>query len=453
MRVGAIVSFTLTLAACLLWMRVSAQSPAQPLSVSVAYTSTPRYEAEAWLRGGERFPAGATVMLRRNGTARSLATRFAATADPSVSFDGSDVLFSGKRDAKSPWQIWEVVLSGGEPRQVTHCNADCIRPFYLPGDQVVYAHKVNNRYVLEAAPLSGGTALQLAYAPGNALATDVLQDGRILFEAAYPLGSGSSSEIYAVYSDGSGVEAYRCDHGSNRQAGKQVASGDIVFAKEQGLGSFTSALAHQVDLKTPTGEFAGDVVQTPAGAYLVSWRPDAKSQYSLQVWNQETGAFEPLVAETGASVVQPVLVEPSPIPKLHPSGLHDWNYANLLCLNAYTSKYQFPSGSIKSMRLYTKAESGKPRLMGRSDVEPDGSFFLKVPADQPLQIELLDASGRTLQRQQGWFWLRKGEQRICVGCHTGPERAPENAVPAVLVKSTTPVDLTGASAQSHKGGR
>ena len=133
--------------------------------------------------------------------------------------------------------------------------------------------------------------------------------------------------------------------------------------------------------------------------------------------------------------------------------MHDWNYANLLCLNAYTSKYQFAEGSIKSMRLYTKAESGKPRLLGSSNVEADGSFFLKVPADQPLQIELLDGSGKTLKRQQGWFWMRKGEQRICVGCHSGPERAPENAVPAVLVKSTVPVDLTGASAQSHKGGR
>jgi hypothetical protein len=30
-----------------------------------------------------------------------------------------------------------------------------------------------------------------------------------------------------------------------------------------------------------------------------------------------------------------------------------------------------------------------------------------------------------------------------VGCHTGPERASENRVPAVLLRSTTPVDLTG----------
>jgi hypothetical protein len=452
-RVGTIAVLTLTLAACLVWMRVAAQSPDRSISVPVVYSSTPHYEPGAWLRGGERFPAGATVMLRQNGASHFLVKGFAATADPSVSFDGNRVLFSGKRDAKSLWQIWDVAASGGEAKQVTTCSADCIRPFYLPGGNLVYARKLNNRFVLETMPLAGGTPLQVTYAPGSAMATDVLRDGRILFEAAYPLGNGSSSEIYTVYSDGSGVEAYRCDHGSNRQAGKQASSGDIVFAREQGLGRFTSALAHQVDLKTPAGEFAGDVVQTPAGEYLVSWRKDAKSQFSLQLWNAGTDAFEPFVADANIDTVQPILVETHPIPKLHPSGLHDWNYANLLCLNAYTSKYGFPEGSIKSMRLYSKAESGKAKLLGGSNVEPDGSFFLKVPADQPLQIELLDASGKTLKRQQGWFWLRKGEQRICVGCHTGPERAPENAVPAVLVKSTTPVNLTGSSPQSHKGGR
>ena len=190
MRVGAIALLTLALAACVFWVGVSAQSPDQQHSISLVYTSTPHYEAGAWLHGGERFPAGATVMVWRDGKSRPLVTGFVATADPSVSFDGTRVLFSGKRDAKSPWQIWEVAVSGGAPRQVTAGSADCIRPFYLPGERVVYARKANNRFVLETAALAGGAPLQLTYAPGNALATDVLRDGRILFEAAYPLGSG-----------------------------------------------------------------------------------------------------------------------------------------------------------------------------------------------------------------------------------------------------------------------
>jgi len=44
--------------------------------------------------------------------------------------------------------------------------------------------------------------------------------------------------------------------------------------------------------------------------------------------------------------------------------------------------------------------------------------------------------------------MRRGEQRICVGCHAGPETAPENAVPMILLKSTTPADMTGAAQTS-----
>ena len=90
-------------------------------------------------------------------------------------------------------------------------------------------------------------------------------------------------------------------------------------------------------------------------------------------------------------------------------------------------------------------------LLGTAKVENDGSFFVQVPGDQPLQVELLDASGKTLKREFGFFWMRGGEQRGCVGCHAGPETAPENAVPAVLLKSTTPTELTG-NAQNASGG-
>jgi len=65
---------------------------------------------------------------------------------------------------------------------------------------------------------------------------------------------------------------------------------------------------------------------------------------------------------------------------------------------------------------------------------------------------LLDASGKTLKREAGWFWMRHGEQRACIGCHAGPETSPENAVPMVLLKSTTPVDMTGNSGRAAAGG-
>jgi Hydrazine synthase alpha subunit middle domain len=451
-RFAAVILFSLALAACIAWMGVAAQPSSDPSLPAVLYTTTPAYVVDAWMTGGERFPAGAQVMVQERETSRALVTGFTATADAAVSFDGAKVLFAGKRETKDPWQVWEVAVNGGDPRRITTCASDCVRPFYLPGNRLVYAQELAGRFVLAASALEGGTALQLTYAPGNAMPTDVLRDGRILFEAAYPMGDGTSPEIYTVYPDGSGVESYRCDHGAKRQAGKQTASGDIVFASGDGLGRFTSALAHQVDMKAPQGEFAGDAVQVAANEYLVPWRSDAKSRYSLQRWKLATNSMAPLVAANDADVVQPALAQPREMPKLYPSGLHVWNHANLLCLNTYTSKYKFATGSVAGMKLYTSDAKGKPKLLGSSPVEPDGSFYVQVPGDKPLQIELLDRHGKTLQREQGWWWMRKGEQRICVGCHAGPERSPENAVPAVLVKGTKPVTMTGTAAVNEKGG-
>lgn len=443
--------FFLALAADTVWLGVSAQAPSGDLPL--LYTSAPHYFAAAWLRGGERFPAGAQLLVREGGSSRAAMAGFAATADANVSFDGTRILFAGKREANNSWQIWQVAAAGGKAKRMTACNGDCVRPFYLPGNRLVYAHRIDGRFELETAPLEGGAALQLTYTPGNAMPTDVLRDGRILFEASYPLGDGSAPEIYTVYSDGSGVEAYRCDHGAKRHAGKQAMSDDIVFASDHGLGRFTSSLAHEVDMKAPAGEFAGDVAETANGDFVASWRPDAKTRYSLQDWNSKTGSFEVLVSASDVDLVQPVLMRAQHVPNQHPSGLHDWNYANLLCLNAYTSKHKFAPGTIAAMKLYTTNDAGKPKLLGSSSVEADGSFYLRVPADQPLQIELLDRAGKTLKREQGWWWMRRGEQRVCVGCHSGPERSPENAVPAVLLKTTTPVDLTGVAAMPHKGGR
>ena len=81
------------------------------------YTRAPRYEPLAWIQGGERFPAGATVVIKeRNGT-RPLAPTLAASADPAISADGKTVLFAGRQGAGESWQIWEISLEGGDPRR------------------------------------------------------------------------------------------------------------------------------------------------------------------------------------------------------------------------------------------------------------------------------------------------------------------------------------------------
>jgi len=423
---------------------------------TLLFTVAKRYEPLAWVHGGERFSSDATIFLQDAGGRRPLLSGFAASADPAVSFDGKRVLFAGKQKSQDPWQIWEVeldsVTSSGEPHRLTSCEEDCVRPFYLPEDRFVYAKKTDGRFVMEAADRADGKGLRLTYGPGSYLPTDVLRDGRILFEASYPLGSDRTPEIYTVYSDGSGVEAYRCDHGKKRHSGKQVSSGDIVFASGSSLGRFTSARAQEVAIAAAVGEYAGEIAEASSGDWLLAWRPDANSNFAVMRWRPGESRMLPVVAEQNSNAIQPVLVEERAVPKRHPSGLHDWPNANLLCLNAYTSKYKFAAESIHSVRLYTRDNAGNPKLLGLAPVERDGSFFVQVSGDEPLQIELLDSSGKTLKRESGWFWTRRGEQRACVGCHAGPETAPENAVPMILLRSTTPADMTDA-ARGNAGGQ
>lgn len=403
------------------------------VGVPYIYTEASRYDSAATLKGGERFPAGATLQLVAGGRKRALAPGFAASADATVSFDGHRVLFSGKQKPVDPWQIWEVAVAGGAARRIVSSKADAITPFYLPGDRVVYSSRTPSGFQLVSVALDGGAPLQLTYGPGNRVACDVLRDGRVLFEAAL--------ELYTVYADGSGVESYRCDHGPGRRGARELASGDILFETGGRLARFTSARAVQLPLSLPKGEYAGPVAELSPSAWLVSYRLDSTASYGLYNWRLGEALPEKLLANA-AQAVQPVLVRPRPVPKRFPSALGDRQGANLLCLNVYTSKLPIAQGSVSQVRVLALSERGSAVVLGVAPVEKDGSFFVNPPSETAIRFELLDRSGKVAAAQKGWFWARRGEQRVCVGCHAGPERAPENAAPQVLLRSTQPVKLT-----------
>ena len=175
----------------------------------------------------------------------------------------------------------------------------------------------------------------------------------------------------------------------------------------------------------------------------MSAREDAKARYALSLWAPGAATLRPVMRQPGEDLVDPVLVVERDRPRRHPSALHDWDYANLLALDARVSRDGAPKGAPASVRLEALDQRGKVTTLGTALVESDGSFFVKAPADRAIRFALLDAKGIVLRRERGWFWSRGGEQRICVGCHAGPERASENKVPVVLLRTTTPADLTG----------
>jgi hypothetical protein len=218
----------------------------------------------------------------------------------------------------------------------------------------------------------------------------------------------------------------------------------VVFTQGSSLARFTSPLAAAAHIAAPRAEYAGAIAETASGAWLVSARAAAGAHYGLKLWKPGSAALQTLLAINGKDVVEPVLVAARKRPNRHPTGLHDWNYANLLALDARQSRVGDLKTTPALVRMETMDAEGHATTMGTAPVEADGSFFVKAPADKPIRFALLDGKGTVVRQEHGWFWIRRGEQRICVGCHTGPERGSENSVPAVLLRSTTPVDLSGA---------
>jgi hypothetical protein len=435
----------------------AAQSSGAKIVADIIVTAAPAYEPLAALRGAERFPKGAQLLIVHEGNAEPLVKSFAASADANVSFDGKTVLFAGKQAASDPWQIWELTLADRSVRKVIATATDAVRPLYLPGGRMVWAQRAPWGFQMESAedghapvqaflnPTAGPGVLPLTYIQASAFPEDVLADGRILFEASFPLGTGATPELFLVYADGSGVESYRCDHGRARWGGRQLASGDVIFTHGASLARFTSPLAHEELIAAPHAEYAGAIAETASGAWLVSARVAAGTPYALKLWKPGVAALQTLLAVSGKDIIEPVLIAPRSTPKRHPSGLHDWSYANMLALDARQSRMGDLKAAPASVRLEMQDAQGRTIVMGTAPVESDGSFFVKTLADKPIRFALLDEKGAVMRQEHGWFWIRRGEQRICVGCHVGPERASENRVPAVLLRTTTPVDLTGAA--------
>ena len=425
---------------------------ARRVGAPIVATEAPVYDALAALHGGERFPQGARLIRIEDGQSEPLINGFYATADADIAFDAKRVLFTGKQSVAAPWQIWELTLSDHSVRQITRSTADAVRPLYLPANRLIYAQREAASYRLMSANLDGSGVLPLSYISASTFPSTVLHDGRILFQSGYPLNAGSTPELYLVYSDGSGLESYRCDHGTARWGGTQLASGDVVFTHGATLARFTSPLAEETRVDAPAATYEGSVLETPTGEWIVSARASGEAHLGLNIWNPGSTSLRPFFRENADDIVEPVLLAPRAVPNRHPSALHDWTAANLLALDASQSRsgplLQMPA----SVEVETQDPGGQIIVLGRAPVEVDGSFFIHVPGNRPLRFSLLDAKGSVLREEHGWFWSRGGEQRICVGCHTGPERAPENKVPAVLLRTTTPLDLTGAAHTTSTGG-
>ena len=63
---------------------------------------------------------------------------------------------------------------------------------------------------------------------------------------------------------------------------------------------------------------------------------------------------------------------------------------------------------------------------------PDGSFYVELPADRLVHLQVLDSDRRVLGNQLTWIYVRPGETKSCAGCHENPHTTPPANDPIAL---------------------
>ncbi len=108
-----------------------------------------------------------------------------------------------------------------------------------------------------------------------------------------------------------------------------------------------------------------------------------------------------------------------------------------------------PSSTMGLRSAIGETEFEMQQILGYAPIEPDGSFKLKVPADTPLGLAVVDAQGRAFQTHTNWIQVRPGERRTCDGCHS-PRRG--GALNSGAIVDSVPTGLKAAMATAHQAG-
>lgn len=83
-------------------------------------------------------------------------------------------------------------------------------------------------------------------------------------------------------------------------------------------------------------------------------------------------------------------------------------------------------------------------IVGYTPIQPDGSVKVKVPANVPIALSILDEKGQRIGgRHRQWITVKAGETLECNGCHTTNSEAVHGRLDAQLVTINSGASSTG----------
>lgn len=368
---------------------------------------------------------------------------FESASAPDLSHEGRYLYFQAKEKRGDPWQIWMLDLKKKDLSLITDLPENCTDPASLPDGSVVFSREsqikgipVQNLWKIHR---DGCCLMKLTHNPARNLYSSVLKEGRLLYSSTQVYPEAREAKLMIMRPDGTKSELYSagCCNDHPGSGGSESSDGYIYFISGQGQ---LARVQHRRPLHTfetlsedLPGSFAS-VSPADDGSCLVSYQPAKGEVFGLYRFDPGTDSAPAPLFKSKNHLTDPVTIAAmEPRPRILPSPV-DPALATALLMSQDINHSMLPAreglnGDTLADRIRISNLEGELAVV---KAKADGSFYVKLDADQALRFETLNSQGEVVRGPSDWIYLRPNERRACTGCHADPELAPRNIQPMAV---------------------